>query len=80
MAIGWLIVRRRRHQVKVVHKFHGKLASVLIFIVLLWITTGTTGELLLPTLWLIVAVVVGSCASYFRDGWVQLRGASREAG
>jgi len=77
MAGGWLIVASRRERVKVVHRFHGKLASVLIFALLLWITTGSTGGStggwLLPGLWLIVAVVVGSCAAYFRDGWVQLK-------
>jgi phosphatidylglycerophosphate synthase len=79
MLTGWLIVRRKRAVVNVVHKFHGKLASVLIFALLLWITTGATGNLLLPALWLIVAVVVGSCAAYFRDGWVQLK-ASQASG
>jgi CDP-diacylglycerol--glycerol-3-phosphate 3-phosphatidyltransferase len=73
MLIGWLVVRRQRGRVNVEHKFHGKLASVLIFALLLWITTGFTGSGLLPALWLIVAVVVASCASYFRDGWVQLK-------
>ncbi len=74
LAAGWLSVRRRRGHVAVIHRWHGKAASVLVFAILIWIT-GDFGRAALPPAMVLTAVlVVLSTAQYCWFGWTQYRG------
>ena len=40
LGCGWLLTRARRGTVQVVHRIHGKAVSVLLFVLLLWLSAG----------------------------------------
>jgi phosphatidylglycerophosphate synthase len=73
---GWVLIWRRHGKVANEHKFHGKMASVLLFVLVLAILLG------LPPLyvqWLCVGTalwILGSTADYVRIGWHQYRAPS----
>ncbi len=73
MAWGWICLRLRHGKVRVVHHWHGKLASVMIFFLLCGIIAGMSAELTLIGLICITALIVLSTASYSKDGWAQWR-------
>lgn len=73
LLLGCLVVRRRAGSVDVVHRMHGKLASVLLFLLLVWINLGGSAGLLVFALPAFGAVVVVSTAAYVRDGWQQVQ-------
>ena len=73
LLIGSLLVRRRRGSVNVVHEVHGKASSVLLFVLLAWITFDFTRAPLPAALFVIAGMVTLSTLGYFRDGWRQWR-------
>ncbi len=72
MATGWLTVKRRRGHVVSEHRWHGKLASVVLSVTLVAGVAGF-GD---AVLWALVVsssvLVVGSTVGYFRIGLRQL--------
>lgn len=68
---GYLLIRARRGRTLVTHHWHGKLASLLIFFLLVALTAGLTPTAALPALHALSILIVLSTASYFRDGWLQ---------
>lgn len=75
MALGYAIVRARRGKVHVEHKVHGKASTSLVFVVLLWLTSGYRSEIVLPGLVVIGAFVVASTLAYAMEGVRQFRNA-----
>ena len=73
---GTLAVRARRGRVEVVHETHGKLASLLLFALLLWTLLGRAGPLALALSLATAALVVLSTAGYVRAGFAQARSRS----
>ena len=72
LLIGWIIVKRTRGRVRVVHEVHGKVASVLLFGLLVWISAGGGDNVVLVGAILISVVVVLSTTAYLMAGWEQL--------
>jgi len=64
----WL---RRAGEVAVVHRAHGKLTSVLLFGLLVWIDLGGDPALVAVAVPLFAIVVTLSTIGYVRDGWRQ---------
>jgi len=73
MGVGWLVLQRRIGEVSVVHRFHGRVSSVLLFVLLFLAIANVATSLIVPATWLITAIVVLSTAAYFRAGFRQLR-------
>ncbi len=73
LGIGWLVLQGRIGEVAVIHRVHGKVASVLLFVLLLLITADVGTALMAPAIWLITAIVTLSTAAYVRAGFRQLR-------
>ena len=71
LALGSLAVRLRRGKVEVVHEPHGKLASLLLFVLLLWVTADLPRAPILPALVAIGLFVTLSTYNYVRAGWRQ---------
>ena len=71
LALGSLAVRWRRGHVDVVHEPHGKLASLLLFVLLVWVTADLPRAPVLPCMVGIAAIVALSTLTYVRDGWRQ---------
>lgn len=78
LLTGWLLIRRRRGCVQVKHEHHGKLASFLIFGLLLGITLGLPAVVVLPATIVISGLVVLSTFDYAAAGWRQFRRRSTE--
>jgi hypothetical protein len=76
LGFGWLVLRNRLRRVRVVHRAHGKLASVLLFVLLVLLTANVTDAWITPLVWTITVIVVLSTADYTRDGIALLRGAN----
>jgi len=77
MATGWWTVKRRCGHVVSEHRWHGKAASLLLFVTLFALLAGLAG----PAMWALVvstsALVAGSTLDYVRLGALQIRGAGR---
>lgn len=71
LAAGTSAVRLRRGEVQVVHEPHGKLASFLLFVLLVWVTVDLPRGPVLPALAGISAIVLMSTLVYVREGWRQ---------
>lgn len=80
LLVAFLVLRRRVGTVQVVHRYHGKLASVLLFVLLLGVSAHVADAWMTPTLLLIAATVLLSTVAYGRDGARQLRHAAAPAG
>lgn len=76
LGAGWLWIHHRRGHVDVVHESHGKIASFLLFLLLVWITAGLAEAVVLPAVLVVTAIVVSSTAAYVRSGIRQLACAS----
>jgi cardiolipin synthase len=77
LGVGWLLLKRRLGVVRVVHRFHGKAASVLLFVLLIALTMGAGLPWTAPLVWVISLLVGVSTALYVRDGFRQLPGPQR---
>lgn len=75
LGLGWLVLRRRLQgaTIAVVHKLHGRLASVLLFALLVLLTAAAPVAWIDPLLWAITIIVVASTTDYVRDGFAQAR-------
>ncbi|MEZ5979513.1 MAG: CDP-alcohol phosphatidyltransferase family protein [Planctomycetota bacterium] len=73
LAAGSLAVRARRGRVEVVHERHGRLSSLLLFALLVWITADLDRSVVPPALVAASVLVVLSTVGYVRDGWRQWR-------
>lgn len=73
LATGGLALRVRHGAVAVVHRLHGKLASVVVFALLVAVTAGIPPRSLAGGLVVASALVVFSTAAYVRDGVLQDR-------
>lgn len=71
LVTGSLLIRARHGSVAVAHAFHGKLASLLIFFLLLAVTAGAPASVIAPAWWLVGAVVALSTLAYVAHGWRQ---------
>jgi len=71
LGTGSLLLRRRRGAVDVEHRVHGKLVSLLLFVLLLAITLGLPGEFALAGVLLVSAIAVPSTLGYVRHGFRQ---------
>lgn len=74
LGLGWAFVRRRRGGFLVVHRFHGKAASVLIYVLLVWLTLGLGRGYMDAGLAVLATVILLSTLGYARDGWLQFTG------
>ena len=72
LAIGYVTVRRKKGEVMVEHEIHGKIATVLLFGLVLWITLDLPRGMVVPMCAGIAAFVAVSTARYIRVGWRQL--------
>lgn len=77
LAAGALALRVRGF-VQIEHREHGKLATTLMFLLLVWITSGLPARGLSEALWLAAGVVIASTASYVWTGVARLRALARE--
>ena len=77
ILIGYATVRGRHGRVEVVHKWHGKAASLLLFGLLVAEHFAAPAGWRLPVLVLIALQVVCSTIGYARDGMRQLRATGR---
>lgn len=73
LGLGTLAVHLGRGRVAVVHEGHGRIASLLLFVLLVWVTLDGPRAAVPPALVAIAVVVVVSTADYVRDGWRQWR-------
>ncbi|MCC6783730.1 MAG: CDP-alcohol phosphatidyltransferase family protein [Planctomycetes bacterium] len=80
LLIGLLLLRARHGKVEVEHEFHGKAASVLLFVMLVVASAGHGRELTLPLLLAIALLVSWSTCRYVRRGFAQERAARRGDG
>ncbi len=80
LALGVLAVRLRRGRVEVVHRLHGKLASLCLFLLLLWITIDLPRAVVDPALWGVAVLATISGLEYVRDGWRQWNAAGATPG
>jgi cardiolipin synthase len=76
LAIGCLLVRRRRGRVQVVHKLHGKATSLLLFALLLLCNANVGPGWTSPFAHFVTVLAALSALLYMRDGLRQWRGAS----
>ncbi len=66
---GWLVLKARGSRYLVVHRFHGRAASVGVFVLLFWITAGLRADALVPLTMLTAALIWVSVAAYVGDAW-----------
>ncbi len=68
MAVAWLYVRQRVGRVEATHEWHGKLSSVLLFILVLGVSAGAFDGVALTGFEVLIAALV--LASTVRYGWL----------
>jgi phosphatidylglycerophosphate synthase len=72
LAVGWYAVHRRRGEVKAEHRWHGKAASALLFVLVVAALVGVSPQFVVSGSAVVVAFVVPSTIVYLRSGWRQL--------
>ena len=70
---SWLVTAFQGRPVRVVHRPHGKIASTLLFFLLVGVLTGLGPRLVTPFAAVVAAVVVGSTVQYGREGLARLK-------
>ncbi|MHC4078237.1 MAG: CDP-alcohol phosphatidyltransferase family protein [Planctomycetota bacterium] len=73
LGLGGVVVQGRIGEVHVFHRVHGKISSVLLFVLLFLVTADVATGLIAPGTWLIATIVMLSTAAYVRAGVRQLR-------
>lgn len=68
LLIGWTTMRRRRLPVSMEHEVHGKVASVLVFVLVVGACLGWAEGMLLPAAALASAAALLSAGAYIRRG------------
>jgi len=69
MLTGYLILRRRAGEVDNEHRWHGRVSTALMFLLVTLVTAGAAASLLDVLFLLCAAVAALSTASYVRAGW-----------
>ena len=77
LAIGYLVLRRRHGTVDTEHEVHGKVASVLLFLVVLGVSAGAPALAVTIAMGLTTLAVVLSTLGYVRAGFRALDGQPR---
>ena len=72
LAIGYITVKRKKGKVIVEHEIHGKIATVLLFALVIWIVLDLPRDMVVPMCAGIAAFVAVSTARYIKVGWAQL--------
>ncbi|MCA8977356.1 MAG: CDP-alcohol phosphatidyltransferase family protein [Planctomycetes bacterium] len=75
LLFGFFVLRRRCGAVETEHCLHGRISSLLLFVLLVLVSAGIAAELLMPLLAISAAVAVTSTMLYFRRGIGQFRSA-----
>lgn len=65
---GWLVSVLIGRPVEVIHRPHGRISSLLVFGLLLWLTAGGPQEWVVPLSALVALAVTASTLQYIRDG------------
>ena len=73
LGAGLLSLRVRGVPFRVVHRIHGRAATVGVFALLLWLTAGLEGEAFAPLMLLTAALIWVSIAAYIGDAWTAER-------
>lgn len=73
LAIGFLVIRHRRGSADATHFWHGKLSSVLLFLLMLWLGSGAWAEYLIYAFGTVAALVGASTLHYVVVGIRQLQ-------
>ena len=73
LGIGWAAIRART-DLRVVHRSHGRLGSVGVFVLVVWLAMGLPQVVVTPLLLATTLVIVRSTVGYSRDGLAQLPG------
>lgn len=68
LGAGWLVLRRRRGLVSLEHRFHGKLSSALMFVLIAALIAGSDGPVVTATFLLSGLVILSSTVDYLRAG------------
>jgi cardiolipin synthase len=74
LLCGLVLLRARAGRVEVVHRAHGKAASLVLFVLLIMLTAGLRGSVMTTLLTCTAVLITVSTALYARDGWRQRRG------
>lgn len=80
LGLGVLVIRARHGPIRVVHQPHGRVASLSVFAVLLWVAIGLPEAGLLALMLLAASLNVVSATSYAWNGISQGREAARQKG
>lgn len=70
---GWLTLRARRVPIRIVHRLHGRLATVSVFVVLFWVALGMPTPGVTPLALLSSALIAVSTIAYVLGGLAQAR-------
>lgn len=79
LVLGCFAIWRRRGHVDTEHGWHGKAASLGLFVVLLACSFGAGDAVVTTMVWLTAAIVVASTLAYTGEGVRQFRGRSGDA-
>ena len=80
LSIGYLVLHRLHGTVDTEHEVHGKIASVLLFFVVLMVSAGAPALAVNVAMGLTTLVVVFSTVGYVRVGWSTLDGPPPDEG
>lgn len=69
---SWLVTALQGRPVRVVHRPHGKIASTLLFVLLLAVLAGVGAAWVGPMSLVVATAVIGSTVQYGREGWSRL--------
>ncbi|MEZ4443071.1 MAG: CDP-alcohol phosphatidyltransferase family protein [Polyangiaceae bacterium] len=73
LAIGYLVLRRRRGQVDTEHAKHGKAASLVFSLLILSVAARLPVTLIHIGIAVVSVMILGSAATYVLAGWRELR-------
>jgi phosphatidylglycerophosphate synthase len=72
LGVGWLIIWRRHRVVQVEHRWHGRLATLLLFFTVLAACAGVPTLPVTVGALAVLALIVPGTVDYVREGWRQL--------
>jgi cardiolipin synthase (CMP-forming) len=75
---GWIALRKRAAPFPVVHRIHGRAATVGVFAMLFWLTVGIEGEGFVTLMLFTAALIWVSVGAYVADAWIAMRRARSE--
>jgi len=73
LGAGWAWLRAREIPIHLVHRVHGRAASVSVFALLFWIIAGLAPEGLTALVVLSAALIWVSAGAYVADTWIAVR-------